>query len=185
MRVATLLAAGVTALLGTNAAEAATYVMSATCISTCSEAGLSDGDVMRGRVTLDTSAFSPNGFFADASLRDFSVSFGATTISSANALGAHIDGQWGSTRRDIVQFDMIAGTTLFPTVGSTFLLSSVSGLVSTNGWCDDANCDAIGGSNAGLGPVAIAPIPVPPGLLLAATGVIGLAIAARRRQRTI
>jgi hypothetical protein len=168
MRIGALLAVGAAGLLGAGAAEAATFSLSATCISACSEAGLAAGGMLSGRLTLDTSGFTANGDFSDASLRRFSVTFGSTTITSENAVAAHIDGQWGASVRDIVQFDMIGGTTVFPAVGGTFLLSNLNGIASTNGWCDEADCTAIGGTNASLGPVAIAAIPLPgAGLLLA------------------
>ena len=176
MRFGTLVAAAAAiATLGVGAARAATYSMSATCLSSCSDAGLAVGDMLTGRLTIDSSTFAPNGTFGDTALQSFNISFGATVISSDDVVAAHLNGQWGATRRDVPLYDLVGGTTVQPTIGATFLLSGTSGFVSNNGSCDDANCSSIVGNTATLGPVALAPIPLPlPGLLLAG-GLMALA----------
>ena len=144
MRFGTLVAAAASiATLGAGAAGAATYSMSATCLSSCSDAGLAVGDMLTGRLRSDSSTFAPNGTFGDTALQSFNISFGATVISSDDVVAAHLNGQWGATRRDVPLYDLVGGTTVQPTIGATFLLSGTSGFVSNNGSCDDANCSSI------------------------------------------
>ena len=137
MRFAVLTAGAVAAgMLGLGAAEAATYSMSATCLSACADANLSVGDKLTGRLTIDSSTFTPNGSFGDAALQHFSITFGKTTVSSGdNVVSVHLDGQWGATRRDVPLYDLVGGTTVQPTIGATFLLSGANGFVSTQGSC--------------------------------------------------
>lgn len=184
MRIATLTAAAVaTTMLGVGIGEAATYSMSATCISACSNADLSAGDKLTGRLTLDGSTFTPNGSFGDTALQRFSISFGETTVRSDDVAAVHLNGQWGATRRDVPLYAMVGGTTVLPTLGVTFLLSGTSGFVSTRGSCIDANCDAIAGNTATLGPVVLAPIPLPWPALMLGSGLVMLAAVARRGRR--
>ena len=170
-------------LLGGSAAEAATYSMSAACVSACADAGLAVGDMLTGRLTVDSSTFVPNGSFGDAALQGFSISFGATRITSDNVVAAHLDGQWGATRRDVPAYDLVGGTTVMPNLGATFLLSGSNGFVSTAGSCIDANCDAITGNTATLSPVALAPIPLPGSGPLLGGGLVLLAAAGWREKQ--
>ena len=82
-------------------------------------------------------------------------------------------------------YDLVGGTTVMPTLGATFLLSGSSGFLSTGGSCIDANCSAITGNTATLGPVALAPIPLPGAGLLLGGGLMALAALRYRGRKPV
>jgi hypothetical protein len=181
-----LFVAGLAAALVTGTAEAATlgFVATTTCLSNCAAAGLGQGETVTARLNVDSAGFTPNGFLQNDDLLGFSVSFGGSTVSKRNAFGSSFFAQWGATERDITSFSLQAANTEAPTAGPAFGLSDLIGSAFTrDGFCQNATCGVIElGDSAEAAPASISAIPLPPALLLVASGIAALGLVARRRR---
>ena len=172
------------------AAETIQYNIFGNCNGTCANAGLSRGNIVFGTLALERDSIVIGGTFDETDLVSFSVTFGANTISTANAAGASLVGIWGNDLTTIAALDLRASTTITPNSGLGLLLMLGASIVSTSASCGDAACDALGWANAAtLSGVTVretsrpSPVPLPPALLLALAGPGALAFAALRHRR--
>lgn len=180
------LAAAAAAFVTSADAAPLRYTISAPCLASCDSIGLETGDHVSGRFAVRDSAFQPGGVFDSSALAGFSVRVGATKLSSANVVGASLGGDWGARPSDISFVSLIAGTAVLPAAGPGFSLSTQGGFASLEASCFTSACGGAqypGATSAQLGEAAIAPVPAPPALLLAASGLAGLVAVGRRRRR--
>jgi hypothetical protein len=191
---AAVLAAGLAAWSAAPAAAAnLTYEITGNCFGTCANAGLSQGALIFGTLTVARDTFIVGGTFDETDLVDFSVTYGVgRTISRATSVGASLVGVWSNDLDTIAAIDLRAATALAPNAGVGIVLMLGSSILSTNAACATAACDAVSWTNAAtLNNVALratpgaAPVPVPPALALALGGCAALGLAARggRRRR--
>lgn len=170
-------------------AEAATlgFVATTSCISNCAAAGLSDGQQISAYLTIDTAGFTPGGFIENDDLRGFSVTFGGSTLSSTNAFGSSLFAQWGATERDIGEFSFQAAENEAPMLGLAFGMNNFDGSgFSKGGFCQNATCGIVElGDSAAAEPVTVAAVPLPPALLLIASGIAALAFARARADQSV
>ncbi|MFO1141495.1 MAG: hypothetical protein U1E59_03735 [Amaricoccus sp.] len=188
------LAALATAFLAAPAvAVPITYNIQGNCLGTCGNAGLSNGSLALGRITINRSQIVIGGTFDETDLGAYSLTFGSNTISNTNAVGASLTGVWGNDLDTIAALDLRTSTAVAPGTGLGLQLMLGGSIISTNANCPTAACDTLSfGSLATLtgvtlrvvpGPIEPSPVPLPPALGLALAGWGSLALLRRRRSR--
>jgi hypothetical protein len=194
----TLVAAGLAALACAFLAAPAgaapnTYSILGSCNGTCANVGLSRGINAIGRLTINRDTIVLGGTFDQTDLVSYSLSFGSSTISNANAVGASLTGVWGSDLDTIAALDLRASTALAPSTGLGLVLMLGGSIISTDATCPTAACQTVSFNSLATlsgvtvtalpGPLPPAPVPLPPALGLALAGLGCLALARRARGR--
>ena len=172
------------ALAGTAESATLDFIATTNCVSNCAAAALSDGQPITAYLKFDEAGFAPGGFIENDDLLGFSVTFGGSTLSSANAFGSSVFAQWGATERDIGVFSFQAAENEAPTLGLAFGMNNFDGSgFSTGGLSQNPTCGIVElGDYAVAGPVTVSAVPLPPALLLIASGIAGLAFLRREAR---
>ena len=188
-----VLAAGGALLLAVPGAwgATATFNVGASCMSSCSGAGMSQGDLVIGQLEISTDGFAPSGAITRADLVSFGIAFGSTGqgVFRGESPGYAFNATWGSgpDAIDAVSFTA-SGAGGLTSFGPFLSFGPQANVATTRGACNDVNCAStdIIGAPAVLGPARftprdVAPIPLPATAPLAAMGALALAAMARLR----
>jgi hypothetical protein len=187
--------AGFASLAAAPQAEAVniSYTIQADCFGSCANAGLQQGALIFGTLTVARDTFVVGGTFDTSDLVDFSITYGiGQTISRATSVGASLVGVWSNDLDTIAALDLRAATALAPATGVGIVFMLGGSILSTNANCATAACDAVSWTSAatlnnvtlraapGAGP---APVPAPPALALVLGGLAALGLVGRGRRR--
>lgn len=188
----TAVALGVLVTGGTLAQAAPiTFNYVGACAFNCSDEGLQTGARATGRVVLDDAGFSPDGFFGNEALIDFSFDLGGIRLVRATSAAFDFGGPWEVIPGAGLAWYLNASTsrTRFDQLGPTISISGSAdggfGEGSFLGTCD-ANAEftcPIAFQTAAQFELSpdMAPVPLPGTGLLLAASLLGLGVFGIRR----
>lgn len=167
-----------------------TYDIFANCNGTCANAGLSQGALIFGTLTLERDSIVIGGTFDETNLVDFSLTYApGRTITPATSVGASLVGVWANDFDTVAALDLRASTALAPNTGVGLVLMLGSSILSTAANCPTAACDVVNWTSAAtLNQVSLrslgapAPVPLSPAFAFAVVGAGALFVASRRRR---
>jgi hypothetical protein len=170
-------------------ASALTLTYTGVCSFNCEEEGLDVGAPMNGHVEIDDSGYSPDGYFGNSDLVDFSFDFGGISLDLAGTKAFSFGGPWevvpGAGLRWYLDASAAEGRSeLGPTISASGGPDDGFGMASFLGTCEtdaEFSCQLAFRTAAQFEMrTPTAPVPLPAAGSLLAVSMLGLGVAGRR-----
>jgi hypothetical protein len=200
MNVKSMVVSGLAVFASPLALQAAPLdvIVSGSCFVQCSSIGLTEGAPIGGRIRIDDAVYSPGGVSGNEALRSYDFSFGDFAFSSTTGSDPGFFVFWGAAPGsiDLVGISSFAsGDPSAPGLGLDiygYADQATYGVATLDGWrrvLPSGVIETNYGNPASLeiGPIEIAPVPLPAPAGLVAAGLASLAAfgwLGRRRGAT-